>query len=31
LKCQAEAGQFTCFNAIPKDFSEIVLQGLELH
>ena len=31
LLCQAEAGQLTCFNAIPKDFSEIVLQGLELH
>ena len=28
---KAESGQFTCFNAIPKDFSEIVLQGLELH
>ena len=28
---QAESRKFTCFNAIPKDFSEIVLQGLELH
>ena len=28
---EAESGEFTCLNAVPKDFTEIVLQGLELH
>ena len=28
---EAESGQFTCFNAVPKNFAEIVLQNFELH
>ncbi len=28
---EAESGQFTCFDAVPKDFSKIILQDFELH
>ena len=28
---ETEPGKFTCLNAVPEDFTEIVLQGLELH
>ena len=28
---EAEASKFTCFNSLLEDFSEIVLQALELH
>jgi len=28
---EAESGEFACLNSLQKDFSEIVLQGLELH
>jgi len=28
---KAESGEFPCCDAIAKNFSEIVLQGLELH
>jgi len=28
---KAESGEFTCFDALPENFSEIVLQDFELH
>jgi len=28
---EAESGKFSCLNSLQKDFSEIILQGLELH
>ena len=28
---EAEAGEFPCLNSVMEDFSEIILQGLELH
>jgi hypothetical protein len=28
---KAESGEFTCCDAVGNNFSEIVLQGLELH
>ena len=28
---QPEAGQFTCFDAVPKDFTKVILQDFELH
>ena len=31
LLSQAEAGEFTGLNSLPQDFSEIILQDLELH
>lgn len=31
LLSKAEPGQFTCFDAVPEDFTEIILQDFELH
>ena len=28
---EAESGEFACLNSLPEDFSEIILQDLELH
>lgn len=28
---KAEPGEFACFDAVPKDLTEIILQDLELH
>src|SRR5579871_858183 len=28
---EAESGQFTCFDAVPEDFSKVILQDFELH
>ena len=28
---ETEAGEFACFDSLLEDFSEIILQGLELH
>lgn len=31
LLCETEPGEFACFNSVPKDLTEVLLQGLELH
>src|SRR5947208_9207035 len=31
LMSKSESGQFTCFDAVPEDFTEVFLQDFELH